>query len=90
MKILQPKSQSKEADVTNDSLDGCLSEGNVIVYVWRQMDAEIVAENIQARGIVGGVVVYHGGMDSGARVKAQSKVGSKVVVAIPAFTLLSL
>lgn len=74
IKILQKKPQSKDTDCKSDSLDGCLSSGSVIVYVWRQMDAQIVAENIQARGISGGVVVYHGGMDAGARVKAQSKV----------------
>jgi len=42
--------------------------------VWRQRDAEVVAENIQAGGVSGGVVVYHGGMDSTARAKAQSRV----------------
>jgi superfamily II DNA helicase RecQ len=42
--------------------------------VWRQKDAESVAENLIASGVHGGVVIYHGGMDSGARTKAQSKV----------------
>jgi superfamily II DNA helicase RecQ len=46
----------------------------VIVYVWRQRDAEAIAENLQASGVEGGIVVYHGGMDSGARSKSQSMV----------------
>jgi superfamily II DNA helicase RecQ len=47
----------------------------VIVYVWRQRDAEVVAENIKAsENILGGVVVYHGGMNTADREKAQSKV----------------
>jgi ATP-dependent DNA helicase Q4 len=46
----------------------------VIVYVWRQLDTEIVAENLNASGVSGGVVVYHGGMDAGSRSRAQSKV----------------
>ena len=49
--------------------------------VWRQRDAEVVAENIQASGVSGGVVVYHGGMDSTARAKAQSRVGDSIVCA---------
>ena len=70
-----PKKQSNETKSTAPEVkDGCLSKGNVIIYVWRQMDAEAVAENIQASGIEGGVVVYHGGMDAGARSRAQSKV----------------
>jgi superfamily II DNA helicase RecQ len=54
--------------------EGCLALGNVIVYVWRQRDAEAIAENLQASGVDGGIVVYHGGMDSGARSKSQSMV----------------
>jgi hypothetical protein len=66
------KSQTKSTQALDD--DGCLAIGSVIVYVWRQRDAEVVAENIQAAGeISGGVVVYHGGMDSTSRMKAQSK-----------------
>jgi ATP-dependent DNA helicase Q4 len=49
-----------------DSDEGCLSSGCVIVYVWRQRDAEVVAENIQAAGVSGGVVIYHGGMSGKA------------------------
>lgn len=52
---------------------GCLSSGSVIVYVWRQMDAEVIAEYISSAGVPGKVVIYHGGMDSGARAKAQSQ-----------------
>lgn len=54
--------------------EGCLSKGSVIVYVWRQKDTEIVAEQLNGAGIRGGVVCYHGGMDAGARNRAQSKV----------------
>lgn len=67
-KLTKDKTKSQDVDV-----DGCLATGSVIVYVWRQRDAEVVAENIQAGGISGGVVVYHGGMDSSSRMKAQSK-----------------
>jgi ATP-dependent DNA helicase Q4 len=44
------------------------------VYVWRQRDAEAVAESIVSAGIEGGVVFYHGGMSSDARSRSQSKV----------------
>ena len=73
-----------------DGWDGCLSSGSVIVYVWRQRDAEAVAENIQSSEIEGGVVVYHGGMDSGTRANAQSKFirgKARICVATVAFGL---
>lgn len=54
--------------------DGTLSKGSVIVYVWRQRDAEVIAEQLIADGISGGVVIYHGGMNADARARAQSKV----------------
>jgi hypothetical protein len=65
-------------DTNDDSMvDGSLSSGSVIVYVWRQRDAELIAEYIQmSSNVVGGVVVYHGGMSSEDRFKAQSKVSS--------------
>lgn len=53
---------------------GVLSKGSVIVYVWRQRDTEVVAENLTSAGVTGGIVMYHGGMDASARTKAQSKV----------------
>jgi superfamily II DNA helicase RecQ len=56
---------------------GVLAKGSVIVYVWRQRDTEIVAENLMAAGVSGGVVMYHGGMDAGARTRAQSKVSTE-------------
>ena len=56
------------------SISNYLSNRSVIVYVWRQRDAEVVAESIQAAGVAGGVVHYHGGMDSGTRSNAYSKV----------------
>jgi ATP-dependent DNA helicase Q4 len=54
--------------------EGCLSKGSVIIYVWRQKDTEIVAEQLNGAGVLGGVVSYHGGMDSNSRSRAQSKV----------------
>ena len=53
--------------------DGSLSKGNIIIYVWRKRDTEVIAETLIASGISGGVVVYHGGMDAAARSKAQSR-----------------
>ena len=44
------------------------------MYVWRQKDTEIVAEQLIGAGVSGGVVCYHGGMDANDRTKAQSKV----------------
>lgn len=82
------KHATKKADHT--SLDGCLSTGSVIVYTWRQQDAEAVAENIQAADVKGGVVVYHGGMDAVSRAKAQSKFmrgKARICVATIAFGL---
>jgi ATP-dependent DNA helicase Q4 len=52
---------------------GKLCKGSVIIYVWRQKDTEAVAESLLASGVKGGVVVYHGGMDSVARAKSQNK-----------------
>lgn len=56
-------------------IEGCLSKGSVIVYVWRKKDAEIITERLQSSELAESVVCYHGGMDAGARAKAQSKVG---------------
>ena len=42
--------------------------------MWRQKDTEIVAEQLNGAGVLGGVVCYHGGMDSNSRSRAQSKV----------------
>ena len=44
--------------------------------MWRQRDAEVVAEFIQGSGVLGGVVHYHGGMDSATRSTAYSKVST--------------
>ena len=77
-------------DSEEDDLPGCLASGSVIVYVWRQMDTEAVAENIRAAGVQGGVVVYHGGMDAGSRAKAQDKFmrgKARICVATVAFGL---
>lgn len=73
--LRKTKKTAETMDQTSSCLEeGQLSQGSVIVYVWRQRDAEVVAENLVASGIEGGVVVYHGGMDNGTRAKAQSKV----------------
>ena len=53
--------------------DGSLSKGNVIIYVWRKRDTEVIAETLMASGVSGGVVVYHGGMDASARSRAQGR-----------------
>lgn len=91
MKVLSKKSVSSESDPGHDDLEGILAKGNVIVYVWRQKDAEVVAENIQAAGTVkGGVVVYHGGMSSESRQRAQQKYmrgKARICVATVAFGL---
>jgi superfamily II DNA helicase RecQ len=68
--LKRPKSSEKR----DGPAAGSLSKGSVIVYVWRQRDAEVVAESIQASGVPGGVVHYHGGMDSGTRANAYNKV----------------
>jgi ATP-dependent DNA helicase Q4 len=74
IRILSPPAESRNKTAKSGIPEGCLAQGSVIVYVWRQRDAEVVAENILASSVTGGVVVYHGGMKSGEREKAQSKV----------------
>ena len=54
--------------------EGCLSSGSVIVYVWRQRDAEVLTEQLTGAGIEGGVVYYHGGLERGQRERAQGQV----------------
>jgi len=66
-------SHSSQICMNHDEMDGCLSKGSVIIYVWRQKDAEIITEQIHGSGLLGGVVCYHGGMDAHARSKAQEK-----------------
>lgn len=76
-KILKEKkkdSTKKESIKKLPIQEGCLSKGSVIVYVWRQKDTEIISEQLNAAGVSGGVVCYHGGMDSNDRTRAQSKV----------------
>ena len=80
--------QSKPGDI--EYAEGSLAKGSVIVYVWRQRDAEVVAESIQASGVSGGVVHYHGGMDNGKRANAYSKFmrgKARICVATVAFGL---
>jgi superfamily II DNA helicase RecQ len=78
--ILSPIASNKRATMEEAAVKvyGSLASGSVIVYVWRQRDAEVVAENIQASGVSGGVVVYHGGMDATARARSQSRVSTTV------------
>jgi len=80
--------QHKGGDI--ELAEGSLARGSVIVYVWRQRDAEVVAESIQASGVTGGVVYYHGGMDSSKRANAYSKFmrgKARICVATVAFGL---
>ena len=70
--------------------EGCLSKGSVIIYVWRQKDTEIVAEQLNGAGIRGGIVCYHGGMASNDRSRAQSQFlrgKARICVATVAFGL---
>ena len=75
--LKKPKQAEREKNKMPGFAKGCLATGSIIVYVWRQRDAEVVAESIQASGVDGGVVHYHGGMDSGARSNAYSKVSHR-------------
>ncbi len=73
-------------------MEGCLSKGSVIIYVWRKKDAEVITEQLQSAGINGGVMCYHGGMDSNARSRAQAKVStclSKKLLKVNVFLTLS-
>lgn len=79
-KILKPKEPAARSKKCKYA--GVLAEGAVIVYVWRQRDTEVVAENLLSAGVSGGVVMYHGGMDASARTKAQSKVGLSIRVVL--------
>ncbi len=65
-----------EDDKNNPTRNGILSNGSVIIYVWRQKDAEVISEQLKGLDIHGGIVCYHGGMDSNARTKSQGKVRS--------------
>ncbi|CAN0394383.1 unnamed protein product, partial [Hapterophycus canaliculatus] len=65
-----------------------LDRGSVVVYVWRQVTAEAVCSLLQGDGH--NAVAYHGGMEAGARQKAQSafmRGRARVVVATVAFGL---
>ncbi|KAL7578322.1 hypothetical protein ACA910_012730 [Epithemia clementina (nom. ined.)] len=88
--LLKRPCDGMAAKKTQNTWDGCLSSGSVIVYVWRKSDAEAVAETIQSVGVEGGVVCYHAGMDSGTRSAAQSKFirgKARICVATIAFGL---
>lgn len=65
-----------------------LDKGSVVVYVWRQVTAEAVCALLQGDGH--DAVAYHGGMEAGARQRAQNafmRGRSRVVVATVAFGL---
>lgn len=73
-----------------DELSGSLADGSVIIYVWRQKDAEVITEQLKGIDVNGGVVCYHGGMDSRSRSKAQGKFmrgKARICVATVAFGL---
>jgi len=73
-----------------DTKDCRFKGESIIVYVWRQKDAEIISEQLNGMGIKGGVVCYHGGMDSQTRYKAQGKFlrgKARICVATVAFGL---
>lgn len=93
-KILKGKKEDDEMhDGKSNNLpieEGCLSKGNVIIYVWRQKDTEIVAEQLIGAGVSGGVVCYHGGMDANDRSRAQSKVCCRIVQRLLLYLLLTL
>ena len=60
----------------------------MVVYVWRQVTAEAVCALLQGDGH--SAVAYHGGMEAGARQKAQNafmRGRARVVVATVAFGL---
>ncbi len=89
-KILTPTSSLRDVEQTKHPYAGALSTGSVIIYVWRQKDTEAVAEYIASCDVPGGVTVYHGGMDSSARSKSQSKFmrgKARICVATVAFGL---
>ena len=88
LKLLQKPKNG--AELSDQSMIGCLSEGSVVVYVWRQKDAEVVSEQLRGFGVPGGIVCYHGGMDSTSRSKAQGKFmrgKARICVATVAFGL---
>lgn len=73
--MAERKNRSFSPDNLDDEISpGCLSSGSVIVYVWRQRDAEALAEQLNGAGVEGGVVFYHGGLEQGQRQRAQGQV----------------
>ena len=94
--LRQPRGNDGDVTILNndqvqdDITDGALANGSVIVYVWRQKDAEIITEQLVGMNLPGGVVCYHGGMDAKSRSKAQGKFmrgKARVCVATVAFGL---
>jgi len=57
------------------------------VYVWRKRDADALAEQLLGASIEGGVVSYHGGMDSGQRERAQGLVSITLRSSCPCILL---
>lgn len=90
LKLLLPQTKessfrqsSDELDLSKDNTenptrDGILSNGSVIIYVWRQKDADLISGQLKEFDVRGGIVCYHGGMDSNTRTKSQGKVRSTV------------
>jgi len=54
-KILKEKNKEQSDAKKLPIEEGRLSKGSVIIYVWRQKDTEIVAEQLNGAGVRGGV-----------------------------------
>jgi ATP-dependent DNA helicase Q4 len=53
-KILKEKNKEQSDAKKLPIEEGRLSKGSVIIYVWRQKDTEIVAEQLNGAGVRGG------------------------------------
>ena len=74
LKLDQDHAIEEQENYGRSNFNGKLSSGSVIIYVWRQKEAEVITEQLRAYDIEGGVVCYHGGMDSDTRSKSQNQV----------------
>jgi ATP-dependent DNA helicase Q4 len=89
-KILMPRTKLSEEEQIRHPYAGSMATGSVIIYVWRKIDTEVLAENLTAAGVSGGIVVYHGGMDAHSRSRSQSRFmrgKARICVATVAFGL---
>ena len=61
LSITVAKAATQDGDLSFfHEMEGCLSKGSVIIYVWRKKDAEVLTEHLMCSGVAGGVVCYHG------------------------------